>query len=363
VTASRRIEAGESCLSVPLSLGLLDTWEEHPVEAQEAVRAAPWFARLACRLLQERKKAEQSNWASYLLLVPETIANSPLCDTTLLAELRSAYPPLHSEAEDLCQSASVAYAQLSATPGGLAALAGADYPAFARAVAVTYSRAYGLSAGGEALCRVMLPLADLLNHGGDEHGDGPTWPPVSDSGCVRWEMVEGELQISAVRALQPGEEALFSYREQSNDNFLIYYGFVPARNAHDDVVLFGSLDEALSWLPYQSAAELASARAAVERLQEQLGGSHAPVEARRILVLSGGRLDNRLVAAYASLLGSRAAAFRSIVRRCEELRAQLAAGIGARAVVAELVSHKIAVLDDALVTLQSALAEVEVTAV
>ena len=33
----------------------------------------------------------------------------------------------------------------------------------------------------------------------------------------------------------------------SNDDFLLHYGFVPAGNVHDDFVLFDSIDAALQW--------------------------------------------------------------------------------------------------------------------
>jgi hypothetical protein len=43
------------------------------------------------------------------------------------------------------------------------------------------------------------------------------------------------------------QEALMSYGGRSNDHFLLYYGFIPKNNPHDDVVLFESLDELVSW--------------------------------------------------------------------------------------------------------------------
>ena len=38
-----------------------------------------------------------------------------------------------------------------------------------------------------------------------------------------------------------------SYGERGNDHFLMYYGFVPPRNPHDDAVVFSDVDHALSW--------------------------------------------------------------------------------------------------------------------
>ena len=55
------------------------------------------------------------------------------------------------------------------------------------------------------------------------------------------------MQLSAIRGIAEGEELLLSYGERSNDHFFLYYGFVPPKNPHDEVVLFGDLEEALEW--------------------------------------------------------------------------------------------------------------------
>jgi len=361
VVATRRIEAGETCLDIPLSLGIADVVEEHPAEAQAAVRAAPWFARLACRLLQERVRGEDSEWAAYLALVEPSVAGSPLCDGAVMSAL-SRYPPLLAEALALAASVAAAHAQLLAAPGGAAALVGASAAEFRAAASVAFSRAYGLSSAGTALCRVCLPLADLLNHGGDEHGEsGPSWPPVLDRGNMRWEVVDGgsRLAVTACAPLEPGVEAMFSYREQSNDTFLLYYGFVPANNPHDDVVLYQSLDELLAWRAATQPPTLAdadAARAAVAAVESKLAaaGEKPSAASQRLKVLAGGRLDNRAVAALTALCGSRARAFAALAARCAELDTQLAAPTGSGLVDA-LLAHKRRILGETVATLEAAI--------
>jgi len=51
------------------------------------------------------------------------------------------------------------------------ALAGATAADFAHAVSVVHSRTYGIasSEGGQGYFRALLPLADLMNHGGGSH--------------------------------------------------------------------------------------------------------------------------------------------------------------------------------------------------
>lgn len=78
-------------------------------------------------------------------------------------------------------------------------------------------------------------------------------PATSASGG--WEMV-----VSASRDVQPEEQVLLSYGERSNDDFFLYYGFVPRCNPHEDCVLFPDLTEALEWHYSQYGAELLSAQ-------------------------------------------------------------------------------------------------------
>ena len=142
-----------------------------------------------------------------------------------------------------------AYAQLAAEAP--AALAGATAAQFTDAVSVVYSRAYGMRAaaaggGGAGVFRLLLPLADMVNHGSDESDEagGPLFPPVRDAANVAWDIeeLEGEdgarsyaMSVTALAPIAAGQEALFSYREQSNDHFLLYYGFVPRLNPHECV--------------------------------------------------------------------------------------------------------------------------------
>ena len=60
------------------------------------------------------------------------------------------------------------------------------------------------------------------------------------------------LQVKATRDIEKGEELMFSYGSRSSTEFCAWYGFVPLRNVRDDVVLFRSIDAAITWLPDQS---------------------------------------------------------------------------------------------------------------
>ena len=69
--------------------------------------------------------------------------------------------------------------------------------------------------------------------------------------CCSWKLHQQDgrwaMRLSAIRGIAEGEELLLSYGERSNDHFFLYYGFVPAKNPHDEAVMFGNLEEALEW--------------------------------------------------------------------------------------------------------------------
>lgn len=351
-------------LRLPLEMGICDYQDGHPAEAWEVMSNAPWGVRLACRLLQERAKGEDSDYAPYIALIPESVPGSPLMWTDdEVASLQ--YPPAVAEAREMRDAVETWFGKLSTEAP--VALAGANLDAFKSAVSVVHSRTYGVASSGtgEGYFRALLPLADLLNHGGDEYPESasspanrggkanespesPKWPPAGCSDNIAWSELsdEGVIEFAATRAIEPHEEAAMSYGERSNDHFLVYYGFVPPRNPHDDVVVFADVDHALSWHMVfhpelwdvdeaETRVREAAARAAVREveraLDETTDGALVKSEPR-LKVLPGGRCDARLVsafaAAYAGTEGERGApvaavdvesAHADIARRCAEL--------------------------------------------
>ena len=71
--------------------------------------------------------------------------------------------------------------------------------------------------------------------------------------CCRWKLDppddewDWSLTISATRAAKAGEEALLLYQMTPSWDFFLHYGFVPPRNAEEEVVLFNSIKEAVAW--------------------------------------------------------------------------------------------------------------------
>ena len=118
---------------------------------------------------------------------------------------------------------------------------------------------------------------------------------------------------------------LLSYGERANDDFFLFYGFVPPRNPHDEVPLFRDVEEAVGWhleefipkgtlTPDQLQAAILAAfaaadteavntpesEAALKRLDEQ-DAEAAIAFINCLKMCSAGRVDGRLMAAFQSL--------------------------------------------------------------
>jgi len=72
-------------------------------------------------------------------------------------------------------------------------------------------------------------------------------------GACRWEVVNGgeagwTFQVKTTCAVREGEEALLTYvPAYPGWSFLLHCGFVPVRNPHESVRLFGDVAEAVDW--------------------------------------------------------------------------------------------------------------------
>mmetsp|Transcript_34961 Transcript_34961/g.48478 ORF Transcript_34961/g.48478 Transcript_34961/m.48478 type:complete len:247 (+) Transcript_34961:3-743(+) len=82
----------------------------------------------------------------------------------------------------------------------------------------------------------MIPAIDFLNHHATDFQ-------------VEWQLdVPGDcVSLMAVAAISVGEQVFATYGDRSNDDFYLFYGFVPSRNMSDDVELFATSAEAVEW--------------------------------------------------------------------------------------------------------------------
>ena len=361
--ATRDVMRGQVVLATPLTVGIVDDEKGHPESAREVMRDAPWGVRLACRLLQEKKKGEESEYAAYAATLPNRVDTSPIhYDDAAIADVQ--YPPAMSEIKEMQAACRKWHETLREKAPEALGAAYFDYEAFANAVGVVHSRTYGVASAEDnaGYFRALLPLADMLNHGGDivtgltrdEKTGEVTDMTIEATDNVAWSTLgdDGVIQFAATRDIAEGEEALMSYGERSNDHFLIYYGFAPSNNPHDDVVLFSNFEHAMVWHSVahpelwegpEAGVREKAANDAFERVTKALeadGSADAALAASepRLKTLSAGRVDARLLSAYAAMYAGTEAsgdvdgpicgdelkfARADIAARCEQLLSQM----------------------------------------
>ena len=368
--ATRHIASGEVLLSVPLDeCAFADDDAPRPdlsAEALAELGRIPWWARLACRLLYERSLGSGSEYLPAVQLIPTHLPTTPLVEDAAIDLLSECYPPAGRQCAALRNGVAAAYAFMCTSPESEALLSKANYEAFLHAVAVVHSRCYGFfDEATRRWVRVMVPLCDMANHGGDralgQSTKGRMLMEVVDDGNLRWDIHDGCLLMSAVRDVTPGEEALFSYREQSNDHFLLFYGFIPPGNPHDDLVLFDDVDHLLAWWtqscgPVTGVDIVSSVRQAVAAVEADVAAEtqrdilDAGVNVKQLKVLPGLREDNRMEAAFlACFSGDREAAGRAVAQRRMELRDGLERALAAPAVngvLREYLQHKVSLANE-----------------
>eukprot|EP00667_Euglena_gracilis_P013958 EG_transcript_14439 len=199
----------------------------------------------------------------------------------------------------------------------------------------TFASAAWVADGGE---RLLVPLMDLINHGGEVEEGLPPAPTVRHTANVQWDAhpgptggraTQGYIAIRTLRAIEAGEELLWSYGERNNDHFLLHYGFVPPRNPHDDYVLFADWAEASDWLQRCGGLEEEAVALGGHALQvanlapSQMNHCTSNTERARLRMYRGARPDPRLRSAIRAAYGDDAAAADYLLRqRCRELLAE-----------------------------------------
>lgn len=233
-------------IRVPLALTVMDYGPTDEAESP-TYPGAPWSVRMSCKLLR-MLRSEDPSWKPYLKALPSTPVSRTHGDLVNQAAAAE-YRPLREEARRQRELLTDSWRRLDA-----AAHNGASFEEYEWAMFQVHSRTFGFLVAGNEF-RIMVPVADLLNHAGDVAYplfNGPelasldhlSWrlvsPQISDKGA--WEM-----QFRANRPVQEGEELFISYGKRSSDDFVLQYGFLPLANPWDDVILFHDLDEALGW--------------------------------------------------------------------------------------------------------------------
>lgn len=341
--ATKSIKKGSILFQIPLKVAVID---DSPSVGQDAPNkhdsnnrfegsGIPWSVRMTCQILKLRCAGDSCPWGPYLDSLPLRVPSPTLPDFGWENIKAVGYEPGRKQldyAQWLVSSHWEAVSCLDVPDG-------TTFEDFAHAMSLVHSRTFSLPCSSkdskDGVLRFLMPLVDMLNHSGDVAplmADAVGWEfnqsSVIATDAVRWDCInkiggEAWMLVSAVRDIVEGEEITLSYGERSNDDFFLHYGFVPPRNPHDNVILFGNASEAVDWylgnilnntatkIPERIVSE-AKARiweeietieasrghsdtAAINRL-EFLDSARLKEERDHLVLLSHGRVDERLVA-------------------------------------------------------------------
>lgn len=107
------------------------------------------------------------------------------------------------------------------------AIAKEDFGTFRRAIAILFSRRFGVKLDADVT--VCLPLGDMINHA----------PLPSASVEVQYHGASNMMRFQTTRPVAAGEELLMSYGEFNNLELCTNYGFTLSQNSLDNVSMKG----------------------------------------------------------------------------------------------------------------------------
>eukprot|EP00210_Caulerpa_lentillifera_P001505 g1443.t1 len=329
--STESIQRNETFLRIPMKIVIADHQDDE--ETNKLVyKGAPYSVRLACKLLREKALAEESSWYPYIQSLPPRVS-CPLLDFTSSDLLGLDYNDVVEQLESYKAMVDKSWNKLELEAHGKATM-----DEYLWAMSIVHSRSFGTDGKrGPLGIHMLVPLVDMFNHGGDFYQvlyrkqiiklDSAEWrlvrPELAQSGM--WEM-----EVKASSSIEPNCEILMSYGERSNDDFFLYYGFIPPMNPNDDYVLFPRLDEALDWYKDQFLThedpvhvnELIRKTKKHGEVEDGVSGGDPSVvrEHRKLRIMSGGFVDSRLLTAFDELSEmTKVTTTQAIKRRCWQL--------------------------------------------
>lgn len=180
---------------------------------------------LACFLLYERAKGNNSFWHAYIDTLPKDYANMPinfsqeeramLKGSMCIEKIGTRIQSLREEYETLCQHVPN-FARFSLKE-------------FTWARHAVITRIFGLFVGG-LKTEGLVPVADLLNH--------------KRSRDTKWTFDNNKNAFTIIntRPLSKGEQIFDSYGRKCNSRFFVNYGFALEENEDNEAVLNISVD-------------------------------------------------------------------------------------------------------------------------
>ncbi|CAM6085612.1 unnamed protein product [Calypogeia fissa] len=224
VVAVEDIPPGETLCTLPMSVGLFNN------DSGSTSEVDTWDL-AAARLLREKAKGDDSNYAPYIAILPDYLPTPIHLDTQEIMEVQ--WMPMVRELVQVRKAIKESFGRLDQQE-----LAWATFEEYEWAVTMVHSRAFTLPVRGDDKYElyVLMPFMDMINHHYYYQAD---W--------VSQEIWDSKLDITSRRGLRKGEELFASFGPRSNDNLFLYYGFLLQENPFDSAPIFGSFEEALKW--------------------------------------------------------------------------------------------------------------------
>ncbi|CAI5469924.1 unnamed protein product [Closterium sp. Yama58-4] len=246
IRAARYLARGEVIATVRFSAALVQA-ESDPLPYPDA----PWTVHLAAKLLREYSKGSAGKAWPYLRCLPRW-AGLPWLGLSegeewereiqhegTVGRMRAMLEEARLQWQMCRQEESERERERESGWQWEGGIAHATWPEFAWALTMVFTHAYSLPRvdGTDALMRMFLPVADLLNH--DPHKANVDWYSAG--------LHEDRLELVALNPIARGAPLVADYGQYSSDHFLLTYGFVPLENAADRVDVFQDMTQAVTW--------------------------------------------------------------------------------------------------------------------
>mmetsp|Transcript_23106 Transcript_23106/g.25934 ORF Transcript_23106/g.25934 Transcript_23106/m.25934 type:complete len:345 (+) Transcript_23106:53-1087(+) len=222
LVATKKLEPGETAIRVPMASVLV---EPDNLEEESILEDDCWAGRLANRLIRMTK--QNSIYAQTLPLPPSSPVRTEDWPEWLLDEFQN---------EEFTREISTVqdwrYHQWKAYSGSHE-----DRQSFLDALDLVCSRT--IRCGKDMM---LVPLVDMANHASRQEGGG-YYKRNKEEETVS--LIVGE------RGILEGEEVTLDYGDRTNEDWLLYYGFLPYRN-DAEIVKLPSSKRIVSWLDVQT---------------------------------------------------------------------------------------------------------------
>jgi hypothetical protein len=286
---------------------------------------------LVFKILKKLLSESKTPWTTYLGFLRHLVTNQSLETSDQINEIE--YPPTMKtlrRKKDYVKNCFLKYKHTH--------LGDATFMQFSWTVSIVDSRSFLFTNDTTNYLSLLIPLVDILNHGGDimfPFFHGPEDASLSNISCQLSPNLSSNhgLQFFAEKNISPDEELFLCYGKWSNDHFIENYGFIPLSNPWDDVLLFEDSHEiGLWWIKYLGRRlsiqrHIDGIMAIMNAINQMVNIEEIPTDIRKkflkeqgLKILSGGRIDIRIKYALVSawkVISSESNKSNSVVRLAE----------------------------------------------